>query len=471
MTASPLVFPSDGTGFSGAVLAPADAQYDDARTIFNAMIDKRPSLISQCRTPQDVAHALAFARAQGLEVAVRGGGHGVAGTSLTDGGMVIDLRQMNGVSVDAEARTATVGGGATMADLDRATEPFALATTGGRVSTTGVGGFTLGGGSGWLDRAFGLACDNVVAAEMVLADGRIVQVSATEHPDLFWAIHGGGGNFGVVTAFTFRLYPLAVTTAALLLWPPDRGPEVVRAYRDFIAGAPDAIGGGLLFITGPDEEFTPPELVGALTCAVLLVYAGPAAEAEAIWAPMLALGHAGELQVEQPYADLQSMLDDPPGYRNYWSAEYLDELTDEAIDRFCEHARHMIVPSPSQQALFPQGGAVARGDASFPVPWRGANWCIHPFGLWSDANDDERGRQWTRDLRAALRPWATGATYHNFIGAEGEARVIASYGPENYARLAAIKARYDPQNVFHLNANIRPAADGGAAEGQLPDHP
>ena len=446
--------------FAGEIILPDDPGYDAARTIFNAMIDKRPGVIAQCATAADVAAAVHFGREHTLEIAVRGGGHSVAGKSLTDGGLVVDLRRMNGVTVDQERRTATVGGGATMSDLDRATEPYGLVTTGGRVSTTGIGGFTLGGGSGWLDRKFGLACDNLLSVELVLADGSLVHASEQEHPDLFWALHGGGGNFGVATAFTFQLHLLPSVTAALLLWEPEAGPDVVRAYRDFMAAAPDEVGGGLIYITGSAEDFVPAHLVGRLTCAVLITYAGPEADARRSMVSMLELGHGGELIVEVPYAELQCMLDDPPGYRNYWSAEYLDAFPNEAVDRFCARADDMIVPSPSQHVLFPQGGAVARGPADYPIPWRQAPWCVHPFGLWDDPADDERAKRWTRDLRADLQPWASGDVYLNFIGDEGQDRVVAGFGRENYERLATIKAHYDPHNVFRLNHNIRPSGTG-----------
>ncbi|MCD6059667.1 MAG: linked oxidase domain protein [Thermomicrobiales bacterium] len=286
--------------FTGDIILPDDPGYDAARTLFNAMIDKRPEVIAQCASVDDIVAAIRFARENSLEIAVRGGGHSVAGKALTDGGLVIDLRRMNRVVVDPERRTATVGGGATMGDLDRGTQPYGLATTGGRVSTTGVGGFTLGGGSGWLDRKFGLACDNLLAAELVLADGRIVHASETENPDLFWALHGGGGNFGVVTAFTFRLHPLSAVTAALLLWQPEAGPDIARAYRDFIMAAPDEVGGGLIYFTGPAEDFVPPHLVGQLVCAVLVTYAGPEDDARRAMAPMLELGHEGERPLLRP---------------------------------------------------------------------------------------------------------------------------------------------------------------------------
>lgn len=444
-------------GFTGQLLVPNDPEYDEARKIFNSMIDRRPSVIAQCADVKDVVSAVHFGRNLDLEIAVRCGGHSVAGKSLTEGGLVIDLRRMNAVSVNPEARTATVAGGATMSHLDRATQPYGLATTGGRVSTTGVGGYTLGGGDGWLARKLGLACDNLLSVELVAADGSVVTASETENPELFWALHGGGGNFGVATSFTFRLQELATVTAFILLWQPEAGVEVLRAYRDFIETAPDEVGGGVLYITGPAEEFVPEHLVGQRTFAILIVYAGAEAEAREVVAPLLTLQHEGELIEEMPYAELQCMLDDPPGYRNYWSAEYLDALPNEAVDLFCARSRDMIVPSPSQHVLFPQGGMIARGPSDYPIPWRMAPWCVHPFGLWENPEDDDRGKQWAHDIRADLRPWASGATYLNFIGDEGEERIKAGLGRENYARLARVKMQYDPENIFRLNHNIKPA--------------
>ncbi len=442
--------------FSGEIIVPDDLAYNEARTIFNAMIDRRPGVIAQCANVDDVKNAIRFGRDHNLEIAVRGGGHSVAGKALTEGGIVIDLRQMHEVTVDPEARTATVGGGATMSHLDRATEPYGLATTGGRVSTTGVGGYTLGGGDGWLARKMGLACDNLQAVELVTASGDHVRASDSENPELFWALHGGGGNFGIATSFTFRLRELPKVTVAILLWRPDAGPEVLRGYRDFLGTAPDEVGGGAVYITGPEEEFVPDTLVGKLTFAVILFYAGPEAGARDDAAPLFALGHEGEMVVEVSNAEAQCMLNDPPGYRNYWSAEYLDAFPDEAVDLFARHAGDMIVPSPSQHVLIPQGGAIARGPAEYPIPWRQAPWCVHPFGLWADPADDERGRKWTRAIRSDLRPWSSGATYLNFIGDEGEDRIVAGFGKENYTRLAKVKAKYDPENVFHLNHNIKP---------------
>ncbi|MDQ4084420.1 MAG: FAD-binding oxidoreductase [Actinomycetota bacterium] len=445
-------------GFEGVVLHPHTPGYDEARTVFNAMIDRRPAVIAQCRTVRDVSEAVRFGRERGLQIAVRGGGHSVAGNGLSDGGLVVDLRRMCAVEVDHQARTARVEGGATWGHLDRACQPHGLATTGGRVSTTGVGGLTLGGGSGWLERGFGLACDNLLSVDLVTADGRTLTASEDQNPDLFWALHGGGGNFGVATALTFRLHPLPRCTLGLLLWPAEAGPDVVRRYRDLVAGgASEALGGAMLYLTGPPEEFVPPHLQGRLAVACAAVFAGGEGAAREAIRPMLDLQPDAEMVAEMPYADIQCALDDPPGYRNYWSAEHLRELPDAAVDAFCARARDMIVPSPSQDVLVPWGGAVARDADSWPLPHRRAPWVVHPFGLWEEPADDQRGRSWARAVCADMAPYATGQVYLNFIGDEGVSRVVAGYGAENYERLATVKAQYDPHNVFRLNHNIRPA--------------
>ena len=441
---------------SGTVIRPGDGTYDEARALFNAMIDRRPQVIAQCADASDVIEAIRFGRESGLEIAVRGGGHGVAGTASTDGGLVIDLRRMNDVTVDPDARTVRVGGGATNGDLDRATAPYALATTTGRVSTTGIGGFTLGGGSGWLERGFGLACDNLLSVEMVTAAGQQIIASEDSNPDLFWALHGGGGNFGVATAFTFQLHPLPVMSAVLLLWPSEAGPRVGRTFRTIMDAAPDQAGGGFLYITGPPLPFVPEHLIGQLVCATLITYAGPEAEARELAGPLVDLAPAGEMIAELPYVQLQSMLDDPPGLRNYWSAEYLGALPDQALDLFCARAPDMVIPSASQHILFPQGGAVARGRGDFPIPWRRAPWAVHPLGIWEDPTDDQRARQWAKNTVADMEPWSIGAVYLNFIGSEGDQRVKAGLGPENQRRLALVKTEYDPDNTFHLNQNIKP---------------
>ena len=445
-------------GFTGPLLRPGDSSYDEARILFNSMIDKRPALIAQCESPDDVAAAVRYAVERGLEIAVRSGGHGVAGTALTDGGVVIDLRRMNGAEVDPAARTITIGGGAVWADFDRATQPHGLVATGGRVSTTGVAGLTLGGGSGWFERKFGLASDNLLSVDLVTADGRSVTASETENPDLFWALHGGGGNFGVATSFTFRLHPLPVATLALMLWPSASGPEVTRTYRDLIeGGAPDEFGGGAAYITGPPMEFVPEHLQGTLVSAVVGMYAGTEAELREVLAPVLALEPEGVMIAEMPYAEIQSALDDPPGFRNYWSVEHLGTFPDEAVEKFCVRAGDMIAPSPSQHLAIPWGGAVARDTGDWPQPHRVSTWAIHPLGLWTDPADDERGIAWARGLCADMKPYSSGAVYLNFVGDEGSDRVVAGFGKANYDRLAQIKGQWDPANVFHLNQNIKPA--------------
>ncbi|MFE6620822.1 FAD-binding protein [Streptomyces sp. NPDC057740] len=440
----------------GDVFAPGDPGYDEARTVFNVMIDRRPAVIAQCVDEDDVVRAVRFGRDLDLNIAVRGGGHSVAGTAVNDGGLVVDLRHMRAVSVDPAAEAVRVAGGATMSDLDRACQPHALATTGGRASTTGVGGFVLGGGSGWLDRWCGLAVDNLLGVELITADGERVHASADENPELFWGLHGGGGNFGVATALTLKLHELPEFSIALVLYLPEFGPEVVRTYRELIAAAPDEASGGALYLTGPPEEFVPPHLVGTVLCGALLTYAGPEQDMRKLAEPLLALPHESEIVGAMPYADVQCMLDDPPGMRNYWSAEYLTSAPDAYLEAFCARGESMP-PTGTIHVLFPLGGAIATGPREYPVPYRDAPWAVHPFGIWEDPADDERCIQWVRDVRADARPWSTGAVYLNFIGDEGAERVVAGVGAENTRRLAELKRRYDPDNVFRFNHNIRPA--------------
>jgi len=449
----------DLDGFDGVLIGDGDDGYDDARSIFNAMIDRRPALIAQCESVADVQAALAHARANGLEVAIRSGGHSVAGASTADGALVVDMRRMNGVEVDPEARTATVAGGATWSDFDRATQPHGLATTGGRVSSTGVAGLTLGGGSGWFEREWGLACDNLLEVELVTADGRVVTANEDENSELFWALHGGSGNFGIATRLVFRLYPLPASTLALLLWPAESGPEVARTYRDMVeAGAPTQLGGGVAYLTGPPEPFVPEHLQNKRLVGTIGVYAGTEAELRDALAPIYALDPQGGLTAEMPYAELQCAIDDPPGFRNYWSASHLASLPDEALDLYCRQGEDMIVPSPSQHLLIPWGSAVAAQASDWPMTHRGAAWVTHPFGLWDDQSDDERGKAWVRRSTAEMKPYDVGSAYLNFVADAGDDQVRASYGEENYARLSAVKSEFDPDNVFHRHHAIKPLA-------------
>ncbi len=321
------------------------------------MIDRRPAVITQCESAEDVATAVRFARDLDLKIAVRGGGHSVSGSALGDGALVVDLRRMHEVTVHPGARAVRVEGGATMSHLDRACAPYALATTGGRASTTGVGGFVLGGGSGWLDRKCGLAVDNLLGVELVTADGSVVETTSEEHPELFWALHGGGGNFGVATALTLRLHELPAMAIAFVLYLPEHGAEVLRTYRDLLEGGPVEASGGVIFLTGPpDDEFVPAHLAGRLVCAALLTYAGPEERLRELARPLLAVPHEAAMVTAIPYADLQCMIDDPPGMRNYWSAEYLSSAPDAFVDVFCARAASMPVPTGTQHILFPQRG-------------------------------------------------------------------------------------------------------------------
>jgi FAD binding domain/Berberine and berberine like len=451
-------------GFKGRVILPEDEGYDEARTLFNAMIDKRPAVIAQCADSGDVAAAVRFGRETELPTAVRGGGHSVAGMSTVDDGVVVALRNMKTIEVDPAARTARCGGGVIWAEFDAATQEHGLATPGGRVSTTGVAGFTLGGGSGWLERKHGLACDNLLAVELVTAGGEHVRASESENPDLFWALHGGGGNFGVATSFEFKLHPLGPTVmAGLMLWPGERGREVMQTMRDVIDGAPHDLALATAYLTGPPEEFVPQGLRGSLCCAAIVFWAGENPDdAEPFVRSFRDLAPAVDLVGPMPYAEFQRMIDDPPGLRNYWTADYLDELSDEVIDVFASHSEQMPVPSACQSIMFPWGGEVARvAPGGTPMAKRDVPWVAHPFVLWESADGDERHLGWGRGISADLKRFTSGGVYLNFIGDEGQDRVRAAFG-DSYDRLAEIKARYDPDNFFRLNQNIRPAVAGVA---------
>jgi FAD/FMN-containing dehydrogenase len=441
------------------VLRPGDERYDEARVVFNVGIDRRPAVIAQCATPADVAEALRMAGAGGLAVAVRAGGHSVAGFSVNDGGLVVDVRPMKDIRVDPEARTVTVGGGVTWGEFDRATQEFGLATTGGRVSTTGVAGLTLGGGSGWLERSYGLTCDNLRSVDLVTADGTRVTAGATEEPELFWALHGGGGNFGVATSFTFDLYPLGPEVlAGLLIWPGTAGRDVALAYRDIAEAAPEALGSALVFLTAPPEPFVPEHLQGTTVAAVAVLWAGDVDDGVAAVRPLRELRPEIDLVGPMPYAGFQSMLDNPPGYHQYWSAEYCDSMPDEAVDVFVKYGSDR--PSPlTQQLMIPWGGAVARvPDGATPLAHRDVPWITHPFATWDGPEATAENVAWARSFRRDIARYTNGGVYLNFIGGEGQERIRAGYGAENYARLATIKRRFDPENVFRGNQNIEPVA-------------
>ena len=449
-------------GFSGTLTHPDDEGYDDARSVFNGMIDRRPVVLAQCASVADVVAVVALARDNDLPLSVYGGGHGVTGSAVVDGGVCLDMRGMRTVTVDADARTAVVQGGATWGEVDAACQEHGLAVTGGRVSGTGVVGLALGSGSGWLERAFGLVCDNLLAATVVAADGRVVTASAESEPDLFWGLRGGGGNFGVVTDMTLRLHPLGpIVFGGMLLFPAPVAGELLRAYRDFIATAPDEVGSGMAFITAPPEEFVPEPARGQPAIGIVCCYAGAAADGPDAYQALRELPYlAVDLLGEMPYVAVQQLLDPPnqKGAQNYWTADFLAELPDEAIDTLAGKATQPVSPL-TQIILIPGGGAPSRVDEdAMAFGQRHAPWNLHYLSMWPDPADSDRNIEYTRNLAGAMKPWTTGRVYLNYIGDEGVGRVEAAFGPEKYGRLQALKTKWDPANLFHHNQNIQPNA-------------
>jgi FAD/FMN-containing dehydrogenase len=448
--------------FSGDVLHPDDAGYDDARRVFNGMIDRSPALIARCADANDVAATVNLAREQDLPLSVYGGGHGVTGSAVVDAGICVDLRGMNAVDVDPETRKVRAEGGSTWGELDAATQEHGLAVTGGRVSGTGVGGLTLGSGSGWLDRKLGFSCDNLIAAEVVTADGSQVMASEDENAELFWGLRGGGGNFGVVTAFHFQLHPIGpIVLGGLLMFPAEMAAELTRFYRDFMLAAPDEVGTGLAFISAPPADFVPEPVRGKPVVGVVVCYAGPPEEGEEVMRPLREFGPpALDMVQPMPYTAVQQLLDppNPKGMQNYWTADFLAELPDEAVDVLVGHATNPVSPL-TQIILVPGGGAVARVDEEATAfGQRTAPWNIHYLSMWPDPADTEQNIAYTRGLATAMKPWTTGRAYLNFIGDEGMGRVEAAFGTEKYERLQALKDEWDPGNLFRHNQNIPPTA-------------
>ena len=444
----------------GELIRPDDTRYDDARRLYNAMIDKRPALIARCVDVADTIACVRFAAAEGIDLAVRCGGHNGGGLGSVDGGLVIDLSRLRGVRVDTGTRTVTVAGGTTLGEVDHATHPFGLAVPAGIISTTGVGGLTLGGGIGHLTRKHGLSIDNLVGADVVLADGTLVHASECEHEDLFWALRGGGGNFGVVTSFTFRAHPAAAVVAGPMLWPLEQAGEILPFYAEFMAGAPDEQNGFFAFLTVPPAPPFPEELYLRRVCGVVWCYAGDADVAAAALAPIREqLPPAFDGVGEVPLPALQSAFDGlyPPGDQWYWRADFVDEIPPAAVDAHLEHGA--ALPSwKSTMHLDPIDGAAGR-IAPDATAWsyRRARWAQVIVGVDPEPANAAAIRDWTVSYWDALHPFSAGGAYSNFLMDEGEDRVRASYGA-NYERLARIKAAYDPDNVFHVNQNIRPAA-------------
>jgi FAD/FMN-containing dehydrogenase len=457
---------------SGDLVLPGDPDYDGARAVFNAMVDRRPSMVVRCRTTADVAAAVGFARERGLPVAVRCGGHSVAGLSTCDDGIVIDLGGLKAIAVDPAARTARVGGGVLWGELDAATQQHALHTPGGRVTTTGVGGFITGGGYGWTSSKHGLTCDNLLSARVVLADGSVVTANPGEHVELFWGIRGGGGNFGIVTEFELRLHALGPTVlAGLALWPLERAHEVVRAWRDYMDAAPDEVSSACVVVTAPPEAFVPDELKGKQVLGMAVLYVGDPDAGERALGPLRELRPLVDHVQPMPYTAFQAALDPlaPKGLRSYWRGEYMRGLPDEAIDVFLERAPALTsaaIPF-SQTVIFRIGQAVAAvPDGATAFSHRDATYLFHPISAWTDPADDDRLIAANRNFAEAMRQFGTGGAYLNFTPEPD--RVREAYGAATYERLVALKDAYDPDNLFRLNQNVRPsrpAAEPALARG------
>lgn len=445
-------------GLRGQLVRPEDAEYDAARKVYNAMIDRNPRLIVRCANIADVISCVHFAREQDLPLAVRCGAHNGGGLGVCDDGVVIDLSRLRGVRVDPGTRTVRVEGGCTSGDVDHATHAFGLAVPFGIVSTTGVGGLTLGAGSGYLTRRYGLTIDNLIEADMVLADGRFVTVNAQENADLYWAIRGGGGNFGIVTSFLFRGHPVHTVYAGLTLWNLDRAGEIMRWYREFLPQAPEELYGFFGFKGVPVSPPFPQELQGKRACGVVWCYTGVPERTEEIFKPVRELKPVFELLGRMPFPALQSMFDWllPPGLQWYWRGDFVSDLSDESIERHLEFGN--AAPTLlSLMHLYPVDGAagrVGRNDTAFS--FREAKWSMVIAGIDPDPANREKITGWTRDYWSAVHPYSAGGGYVNFMMDEGQDRVRATYR-DNYDRLVAIKRQYDPDNLFRVNQNIKPS--------------
>jgi FAD/FMN-containing dehydrogenase len=443
--------------FGGELVTPSDEGYDTARAVWNGTVTTRPSLIARCRTAADIVDAVNFARTSGTDVSVRGGGHSVAGLSLCEG-LVIDLSGMRDVRVDAARLVATAQPGATWSDYDAATAVHGLASTGGLISSTGVAGLTLGGGIGWLQRKYGLACDNLMGADVVTASGEIVRTSESERPELLWGLRGGGGNFGIVTSFEFALHPVSTVLGGMMMFGWDRATDVLRAFREWTAHLPDD--GSMLaaIMTAPPEPFVPADLVGKPVVAVVGCWAGDQAVGEAELAALRELKPAVDLFGPMPYPALQGMLDSgaPAGLRNYFRGGFADALSDPMIEVLLEHGSRL--PSPmSAIHLHQMGGAVARvAPEATAFGNRDAAFAYNLVSTWTDPAEDALHVDANRSLTQALKPHSTGGVYVNFLPSEGAAGVRSAYGTSTYDRLARLKTEYDPGNLFRNNQNVPP---------------
>lgn len=441
----------------GAVLLPGEDGYDEARSLFNAMLDRKPAYIARCEGAADVIQALQFGRAHGLPISVRGGGHGVAGHAVVEGGMLIDLSRMRSVRVDPEKKTVRAEGGVIFRELDHETQAHGLATTGGTISETGIAGLTLGGGVGWLARKYGLTCDNLLSADVVLADGRLVTASAAKNKDLFWALRGGGGNFGIVTSFEYRLHPVSIVNGGLILYPVEQARDLLRVHREVFAKASDDLEMLAVFMDAPPAPFIPPDWHGKPMICLAGGHFGTPQQAEEELRPYRDLGPVVDFISPMPYGVLQTMLDGaaPHGQQNYWKSTNLRALDDAAIEALLTANAGRPHPFSALQ-IIPLGGAASRvpvDETAFPH--RNVPFLIHVVGMWGDPADNAKNIAWARDTWTALQPSSSGGAYLNFINDDMKDDVRGGYGA-NYERLASIKAKYDPQNVFSANQNIPP---------------
>jgi FAD/FMN-containing dehydrogenase len=444
----------------GELVQPGDASYEQVRQVYNGMIDRRPALIACCVDVADVIHAVNFARLHQLTLAVRGGGHNGAGLGTCDDGLVIDLSRMKGIRVDPVNRTVRVEGGCVWADVDHATHPFGLATPSGFISSTGVGGLTLGGGIGYLSRTHGLTLDNLLGVDIVLADGSFVTADAEQHTDLFWAVRGGGGNFGVVTSFLFRLHPISTVYGGPMLWPMDMAQDLLKWWRDFILTAPENINGWFAFVTVPPAPPFPEQYHLTKMCAVVWCYTGPLDQADEAFKAVRAFSPpAVDFAGPIPWPMLQSLFDAlyPAGLQWYWKADFFKDLSDTAIGLHAKYGAQL--PTMHSTAhIYPINGAAQRaGRTDTAFSFRDANFAEVIVGVDPDPVNNERMIQWAKDYWLALHPHSAGGAYVNMIMDEGEDNVKAAYR-ENYTRLAEIKAAHDPTNLFHTNQNIKPKA-------------
>lgn len=443
----------------GDLLSASSSDYDDARTIWNAMIDRRPGLIVMCESAEDVAQGVRFAAEHGALLSIHGAGHNIAGNAVCDGGVMISFARMNDVTVDAEARTVRVQPGATLGDLDAATQAHALAVPTGINSTTGIAGLTLGGGFGWLSRKHGMTIDNLLSADVVLADGSTVVASETENADLFWGLRGGGGNFGVATSFEFQAHPVGPEVmSGLIVHPFSDARDVLRAYRDFLKDTPDEVTVWCVMRKAPPLPFLPEEVHGTEVVILAAMYAGDMADGEAALAPLRAFGNPiADVISPHPFAGWQQAFDPllVPGARNYWKTHDFDAMSDEMIDKALEFVA--TLPDPQCEVFFAQvGGAQGRvADDATAYQGRSAAYVMNVHGRWSDAAQDATCIGWCRDLYDGMAPFSTGEAYVNFMTEEEVDRVESAYG-SSYSRLVELKNRYDPTNLFRMNQNIAP---------------